>query len=179
MTGTNSEALPIETKRPRASLGVGTKCRDICRHHRAKFIKGSRYEKGQRYCSTCEAWVSKKGIIIIEGRKQCLCCNSKTRARSPHSKKEFKTQRGDRAFNYLKIAMAELQNGFKILPLYYKCDPKLAHHRVDSLLKNSKLVQCLIAEVKTFKRQRHERIDQKYQKIIDMIETTLKKMPNM
>ena len=111
--------------------------------------------------------------------KLCGCCHSRLRTKSPHSKKEFKSQNGDRSFNYFNVAMAELQNGCKTLHLYYKCDNDLGKARVESLCKNIGLVKSFLKEIKKYKRQRSERILNKYYKLVDLLEKTVKKMPNM
>ena len=160
--------------RPRAALGVGVKCRGLC--FKENFVKGSRYKKGQRYCTTCTKWVNKDAVIISEGKKLCMCCHSKFRTKSPHTKKEFKTLNGNRAFACFNVAFAELQNGAKTLPLYYKISTEAGHLRVEAIRKNIKLARFFLEEMKKYKRQRDVRIDQKYEKIILVVEIMVEKM---
>ena len=75
--------------------------------------------------------------------------------------------------------MAELQNGCKTLHLYYKADSKLGNARVESLCKNIRLVRKFLNDIRKYKRQRHERIVHKYEKLTELLENTLKNMPKM
>ena len=162
--------------RSRASLGVGTKCRDLC--FEIDFVKGSRYKKGQRYCTTCSKWVNKKAIIISKGKKLCWCCHSKLRTRSPYSKKEIKKEKGNMAFACFNAAYAELQNGSKTLNLYYKMSLDAGHQRVETIRKNIKLAWFFLDEMKKYKRLRNERMYLLYAKVIVLVEVMIEKMEN-
>ena len=105
MTGTNSEALPIETKRPRAALGVGTKCKGICNRYSLSIRK---YLSGEfKRCSTCD-------IFLFKVYDKCPCCHLKL-STHPKSPKDKSTKKGNEAFYKYDALMIRAKNEFRLL----------------------------------------------------------------
>lgn len=185
-----SEALPIKPiKHRKNDYVLFPGCKGICKSHQADFVKGSRYAAGQRYCSECECWFWKKDLKhrytwpslyqVNPSNKRpnawhCPCCKRKTRTNSPHSKKEFKSDPGDMAFNYFNVAKVELKHACKTLPLYYACGKNMGTARVDAICKNIKLILIFLKDMKKYKRQRESRINDKYDDLVILVKKTIK-----
>ena len=171
------QAYYDETHTVRRALGIGINC-NAWGHKDARFVKGSRYEKGQMFCARCTWWVKREYIVTFKKMKICPCCNSKLRKSSPYSKKDKRTEKGNRAFACFNAAYAELQNGVETMHLYYKISAKAGHIRAKTLKKNIELTWFFLREMKKYKRLRSERLYRLYEKVIILIEVTIEKMEN-
>jgi len=105
LTLSKSEALPIETKRPRATLGVGTKCKGICNRYSLSIRK---YISGEfKRCSTCD-------IFLFKVYDKCPCCNLKLRTQ-PKDPKDKNTRKGNEAFYKYDALMIRAKNEFRLI----------------------------------------------------------------
>ena len=163
----SEDSLPIETKHKKHGYVVYPKCHNF--HPKPKFVTGSRYEKGKRYCKTCEIW------ITTEERK-CNCCHSKLRTKPKNSPKQIMSIEGNKALTFFNIAMVELKKGIEILPNYFKIH-ELGVVRTKILIMNIRLVIAFKNEISKYKRQNINRIELKEEKIIKYIEKLKKSLP--
>ena len=168
----DSEALPIETKKPKSSLGVGVKCRGECdaAEYNLGFVGGSPYKNGAVRCSVCE-------IYLKSDYDVCPCCNFKLRTKSPHSQIEKRTPEGDKAFHSFGLAFIELKNGINSLPKWFEYHD-LGVARTKILITNIRLVNAFLVDIAKYKRQRPDRIDDKHNKIEKLIDKLKSLLPN-
>ena len=167
----SEDSFPIETKKHRKhDYVVYPKCRRW--HQKPPFVKGSRYAKGQRYCATCETWITKKGIV--DGK--CDCCHSKIRTRPKNSPKQIMSIEGNKALAFFNISMVELKKGIETLPNYFEIHG-LGVARTKILIMNIRLVIAFKNEISKYKRQNITRIELKEEKIKKYIEKLLKSLP--
>ena len=143
-----------------------------CDHPKSKFVKGSRYEKGQRWCKICETW--RWGVGIIDGK--CSCCNSRLRTKPKNSPKQIISIEGNRALTFFNTSMVELKKGIEALPTYFKIH-ELGVARTKILFVNIELATAFLCEIIKYKRQNITRIELKEQKIKKYIEKLMKSLP--
>lgn len=167
----SEDSLPIETKKHRKhDYVVYPKCHSD--HQKPPFVKGSRYEKGQRWCKTCETW--RWGVGIIDGK--CSCCNFRLRTKPKNSPKQIISIEGNRALAFFNTSMVELKKGIEALPTYFKIH-ELGVARTKILIVNIELATAFLCEIIKYKRQNITRIELKEQKIKKYIEKLMKSLP--
>ena len=143
-----------------------------CDHPKSKFVKGSRYEKGQRWCKICETW--RWGVGIIDGK--CSCCHFILRTKPKNSPKQIISIEGNRALDFFNITMAVLKEGIHSLPKWFK-HHELGVARTKILIVNIELAIAFLCEIIKYKRQNITRVELKEQKIIEYIKKLMKSLP--